>query len=261
MDYTTPPHSRAPTDAHTSDPHHITPIQTGSSSNYEKNAPRARTGYAASTPVTMRGEYGEAAHLLGMSSANVNSPVIGHGTASADGGAAEQRTSEAHSRAHGGPTPNFDFGAAIGSLSGADEKKKMLSQPPALGPGAVGRSIVWKVGKGVKRGDLPFMLVFIAYVPSALPNDTAQLTYRCLVIFLSALSGIGYVDPDAVVPEGGSDAPIFQPGKPIAPVLLSSSDEDVTEARRAWEAEVGRKARPKDVSVLIIKRPLAPPAS
>ena len=171
MDYTTPPHSRGPTELHTHDPS-LAPIQTGSSSHYEK------TAYTAATPVTMRGDYGEAASILGMSSPNIGSPSLGgpththmhghghgygHGHGEAGGGGAiEEKAAEAHSRAHGGSTPNFDFGAAISSLGGGDEKKRMLSQPPAVGAGAVGRSLALKVGKGVKRGDLPFMLVFIA---------------------------------------------------------------------------------------------------
>ena len=171
MDYTTPPHSRAPTEAaEAGQPHHVTPIQTGSSSHYEmtSGAPRARVAYNAATPVTMRGEYGEAAHMLGMTNAGVDvghaavaSPVVG---GPVEGGAVGEKTAEAAARAHGGPTPNFDFGGAIGSLSGGDEKKKLLSQPPAVNASQVGRSLVWKVGKGVKRGDLPFMLVFIACV-------------------------------------------------------------------------------------------------
>lgn len=160
MEYTTPPHSRAPTD-----PHDLAPIQTGSSSNYEKNAARARTAYTAATPVTMRGEYGEAASMLGMTSASATTSTGASGPGgggAGDRGAVEEKAAETQSRAHGGPTPNFDFSGAIGSLAGGDERKKMLSNPPSVGAGAVGRSIVWKVGKGVRRGDLPFMLVFIA---------------------------------------------------------------------------------------------------
>ena len=70
----------------------------------------------------------------------------------------------------------------------------------------------------------------------------------CLVIFFSALAGVGYVDPDAALL---SSASAFVPGAPVFHARADQADlarvsmlEDQKELETLWQ----RKKRPKDVS-------------
>lgn len=88
-----------------------------------------------------------------------------------------------------------------------------------------------------------------------------MLTHSCVVIFFSALAGIGYVDPDAVAPV--TSAAQFVPG---LPVFVPDADSEIGKRRKAdalreQEQEWQRKRRPKDVSgrfCALLSSPLLP---
>ncbi len=78
---------------------------------------------------------------------------------------------------------------------------------------------------------------------------TSWLTPRpsCLVIFFSALAGIGYVDPEAT-PTAAAE---FIPGSPVFDSRVDQVEVErnrMLEEHRALEQMWQRKKRPKDVS-------------
>ncbi|ORY26580.1 hypothetical protein BCR39DRAFT_540631 [Naematelia encephala] len=142
---------------------------------------------------------------------------------------------------HSPTTAKFPAGASLASAPAGS-----ASNMGGLSFESVGRAIGSRVMRGVKRGNLPFLIVFLS----------------ALVIFFSALAGIGYVDPDdaslaspvdTLTPEAVEAAAVaaaeFQPG---APVFDPSEDqvelarrkkiEEQRELERQWQ----RKKRPKD---------------
>ena len=70
----------------------------------------------------------------------------------------------------------------------------------------------------------------------------------CLWMFFSALAGVGYVDPETLVPTSGDAA--FMPGAPVfdpvqaQEMALAKKVEEQRELERSWE----KKKRPREAS-------------
>ncbi|WWD20613.1 hypothetical protein CI109_105089 [Kwoniella shandongensis] len=115
--------------------------------------------------------------------------------------------------------------------------------PSGLGgltPQRIGRAIGARFMRAVRRGNLPFLIVF----------------FSCTIVFFSALAGVGYVEPpltEALVDgPGGGSAGGAVPFKPGGPVFDPSADqrnlglEKRIAEQRALEEAWARKRRPKD---------------
>jgi hypothetical protein len=77
----------------------------------------------------------------------------------------------------------------------------------------------------------------------------------CLVIFFSALAGVGYVDPDATALPAAEfipGSPVFDAGADQLELARVAMLAEQKELERSWQ----RKKRPKDVSrsLLILAR-------
>ncbi|RXK40664.1 hypothetical protein M231_02121 [Tremella mesenterica] len=93
----------------------------------------------------------------------------------------------------------------------------------------VGRAIGSRFMRTVRRGNLPFLVVFLT----------------CLVVFFSALAGVGYVDETAIT--NGSVE--FVPGSPVHDSSVDRLRPDLErkmEEQRELERQWQRKKRPKD---------------
>ncbi|WVQ85987.1 hypothetical protein IAT38_008155 [Cryptococcus sp. DSM 104549] len=110
----------------------------------------------------------------------------------------------------------------------------------SLTPQRIGRAIGARFMRAVRRGNLPFLIVF----------------FSCTIVFFSALAGIGYVepplDPNAPAPPGGPGAAGQQAEgfKLGGPIFDSANDrlglERKMAEQRALEESWARKRRPMD---------------
>ncbi|KAK4688626.1 hypothetical protein P7C73_g1479, partial [Tremellales sp. Uapishka_1] len=110
-----------------------------------------------------------------------------------------------------------------------------------LTPLNVGRAIVARFMRTVRRGNLPFLLLFVS----------------CTLVFFSALAGIGYVEPPseaavAAVGTLGRDAP-GSPGFVLGGPVFDPSQDQLSNAKikaaqkqRELELLWSKKKRPKD---------------
>jgi hypothetical protein len=79
-------------------------------------------------------------------------------------------------------------------------------------------------------------------------------SHSCLVVFFSALAGIGYVDPDSLPSSSISNAlaPVeaaeFVPGLPVFDMSEEQARRLKIEEQRDLEIQWAKKKRPKDVS-------------
>lgn len=96
--------------------------------------------------------------------------------------------------------------------------------------------------------------------PLHLPPGTRSAS--CVIIFFTALTGLGYVDPDAVsspattLPDLDAPEVDFMPGQPVFDAGVAhapgTSQEEVRRAEmRKLEQEWSRQKRPKDVSATL----------
>ncbi|WVQ70588.1 hypothetical protein IAR50_000107 [Cryptococcus sp. DSM 104548] len=107
-----------------------------------------------------------------------------------------------------------------------------------LTPQRIGRAIGARFMRVVKRGNLPFLIVF----------------FSCTIVFFSALAGIGYVEPvpsDGLdvpaAPSSGAEVPEYKFGGPVFdPVNDRQRLERKMAEQRALEEAWARKKRPKD---------------
>jgi len=117
---------------------------------------------------------------------------------------------------------------------------------PARGGGGlagIGRAIAQRVLRAVRRGNLPFMLVFITYV--LIPHGDRRawhLIRRCVIVFFTSLAGIGYVPPDEI-----ETTVAFLPGTPVFDLAGRQAQERRMEEQRVLEESWAKKKRPKDV--------------
>ncbi|WVR08510.1 hypothetical protein IAU60_005565 [Kwoniella sp. DSM 27419] len=107
-----------------------------------------------------------------------------------------------------------------------------------LTPQRIGRAIGARFMRAVRRGNLPFLLVF----------------FSCTLVFFSALAGVGYHEPlDSVSPTaGGTPAAVaaagpgeFRVGGPVFDDRTASLERRIAE-QRALEESWAKKRRPKD---------------
>ncbi|TYJ55635.1 hypothetical protein B9479_003667 [Cryptococcus floricola] len=108
-----------------------------------------------------------------------------------------------------------------------------------LTPQRIGRAIGARFMRAVKRGNLPFLIVF----------------FSCTIVFFSALAGVGYVEPApsdaldivAAAPSSGAEVPEYKFGGPVFdPVNDRQRLERKMAEQRALEEAWARKKRPKD---------------
>ncbi|KAK8850430.1 hypothetical protein IAR55_004348 [Kwoniella newhampshirensis] len=143
-------------------------------------------------------------------------------------------------------------GAGVGSSSSLDRNGGGGGSGYAgLTPQRIGRAIGARFMRAVRRGHLPFLIVF----------------FSCTIVFFSALAGVGYVEPPPtdsladgtlINPGGAGGAPVAGGGEGDAafkigrPVFDPSEDqrklglERKIAEQRALEEAWARKKRPKD---------------
>ncbi|KAL7422696.1 hypothetical protein Q5752_001987 [Cryptotrichosporon argae] len=132
----------------------------------------------------------------------------------------------------GNAEPPFRAGAAGAGAESAEPARRT----GRITLRSVGRAVAARFGRAIRRGNLPFLVVFVT----------------ALVVFFSALAGIGYVDPDARLvaasaagaggPDGGA-GPQFRLGGPV----FHNADrarEVVLAEQKQLEEEWARKKRP-----------------
>ena len=96
-----------------------------------------------------------------------------------------------------------------------------------LTPESVGRAVAARVVRMVRRGNLPFLIVFLT----------------ALFIFFGALAGVGYVDPDAKSPKPAD--PEFVVGGPVFdPNERQRLREQMLAEQRELEQAWARNKRP-----------------
>ena len=128
----------------------------------------------------------------------------------------------------------------------------------ALTPERLGKIIGTRLMRTVRRGNLLFLVVFVMLVtPWSVirPNGFELKTRRrCLIVFFSALGGVGYVPEEGEVPTTVVGHARAEP----APVPVQLRNEETqalnrkkNQEQRELEQEWARKKRPKDVSTMI----------
>jgi hypothetical protein len=128
------------------------------------------------------------------------------------------------------PNPNRDSGfEPIGGGSGIS---------------GIGRAFAQRTLRAVRRGNLPFMLVFVSYVLS-IGFGGRKLMDRCVIVFFTSLAGIGYVAPDEI-----ETTVAFLPGTPVFDLAGRQALERRMEEQRELEKSWAKKKRPKDVCPL-----------
>ncbi|KAL1409870.1 hypothetical protein Q8F55_003869 [Vanrija albida] len=116
----------------------------------------------------------------------------------------------------------------VHSLSGAADYPADKRRASRLSPQAVGRAIAARAYRVIRRGNLPFLIVFMV----------------ALFVFFGALAGIGYVDPEAQA-VGKASEPEFVVGGPVFDRQESQKQlERQIAERRALEEQWVRKKRP-----------------
>lgn len=115
---------------------------------------------------------------------------------------------------------------------------------------AIARIIALRLRPGLRKGNLPFVIIFIAYVLLSVPLSAYDLTLddtdrwcRCLIIFVSALAGIGYTEsnPNAIATAN------FRLGRPVLPGPDRWNGQQIMAQRKEMEEAWAKKKRPKDV--------------
>lgn len=103
------------------------------------------------------------------------------------------------------------------------------------GPQRVTRAFGLRVIRTVRRGQLPFLLVF----------------FTCVIIFFSALSGLGYEEPETTPSSSVAGEPEFDVGKPVfdgqgVGGSGTSDEEERVERMKRLEEQWAKQKRPKD---------------
>jgi hypothetical protein len=150
-------------------------------------------------------------------------------------------------------TPTSSSAAERGDSSGLiGTPLQTMAVRRRLTPKGILKLIGVRFMRTVRRGNLPFLILFFRY--ALLRQSRSELTEKsCVVVFFSALTGVGYVEPPS---EGLSvDDPEFKLGQPV----FDPKEDSIAIARlRQWEAlreleqEWSKKKRPQDVSSSLV---------